>query len=62
MYKKIMLILALMTVALAFSGCQTVQGIGRDISWAGKAGGEAINKIIYPPEKNQEPEIAYQDY
>ena len=62
MLKRILLIAALMTIALSFAGCQTVQGIGRDISWTGRAGAEAIDNIIYPPHKNQEPEIAYQGY
>jgi predicted small secreted protein len=62
MLKKIMLVAALTAIALVFAGCQTVQGVGRDISWAGKAGAEAIDRIIYPPEKNQEPEIAYEGY
>ena len=62
MLKKIMLVAALMAIALAFAGCQTVQGVGRDITWAGKAGGDAMNRIIYPPHKNQQPEIAYEGY
>ena len=62
MLKKIMLAAALMAIALAFAGCQTVQGVGRDITWTGKAGAEAIDKIIYPPHKNQQPQIAYEDY
>lgn len=62
MLKKIILILALMMIVLVFAGCQTVQGIGEDITWTGQAGAEVINNIIYPPHKNEEPEIAYQDY
>lgn len=62
MLKKILLIAALMTMAFAFTGCQTVQGIGRDITWTGRAGAEAIDKIIYPPHKNQQAEIAYKGY
>jgi len=62
MLKKILLVAALIFAALAFAGCQTVQGVGRDITWTGKAGAEVIDNIIYPPHKNQEPEIAYQDY
>ena len=62
MLKKILLIVLLIFSMLAFSGCQTVQGIGRDITWTGQVGAEAMNNIIYPPYKNQEPEVAYQGY
>jgi predicted small secreted protein len=62
MLKKIMLVVALVMIALAFAGCQTVQGIGEDITWTGRAGAEVMNNIIYPPHKNQEPDIAYRDY
>jgi len=62
MLKKTLLVFALIFSALAFAGCQTVQGVGRDITWTGKAGAEVIDNIIYPPHKNQEPEIAYEGY
>ena len=62
MVKKILLITVLISSMLALGGCQTVQGIGRDITWSGQAGAEVIDNIIYPPHKNQEPEIAYQGY
>ncbi|MHC4642302.1 MAG: hypothetical protein ACYS32_11710 [Planctomycetota bacterium] len=62
MIKKILLVVALIFAAFAFAGCQTVQGIGRDITWSGRAGAEVIDQIIYPPHKNQQPQIAYQDY
>ena len=62
MLKKILFVAALMIIALSFAGCQTVQGIGEDITWTGKAGTEVIYNILYPPDKNQEPEIAYQGY
>ena len=62
MLKKIMLVVALVMIALAFAGCQTVQGIGEDIPWTGRAGAEVMNNIISPPHKNQEPDIAYRDY
>jgi len=62
MLKKILLVVLLIFGMLAFAGCQTVQGIGEDITWTGEAGTEVIYNIIYPPDKNQEPEIAYQGY
>ena len=62
MLKKILLAVALIFAAFSFTGCQTVQGVGRDITWAGKAGAEALDRIIYPPHKNRQPEITYQNY
>ena len=62
MLKKILLVVALIFVAFSFTGCQTVQGVGRDITWAGKAGAEVLEQIIYQPYKNHQPEVAYQDY
>lgn len=59
---KILLAAALIFAAFFFAGCQTVQGVGQDITWTGKAGAEVIDNIIYPPSKNQEPQIAYEDY
>ena len=62
MLKKTLLVVVLIFAMFAFAGCQTVQGVGRDITWTGKAGAEAIDNIIYPPHKNQQPEIAYEGY
>jgi predicted small secreted protein len=59
---KILLAAALILAAFFFAGCQTVQGVGRDITWTGRAGAEVIDNIIYPPHKNQQPEIAYENY
>ncbi len=59
---KILLVVALIFAAFFFAGCQTVHGVGRDITWTGRAGAEVIDNIIYPPSKNQEPQIAYEDY
>ena len=59
---KILLAAALIFAAFFFAGCQTVQGAGRDITWTGKAGAEVLDNIIYPPHKNQQPQIAYEDY
>jgi predicted small secreted protein len=62
MLKNILLALILVFAAFFFAGCQTVQGVGRDITWAGRAGAEAVDQIIYPPHKNQKPKIAYNNY
>ena len=59
---RILLVLALILAALFFSGCQTVQGVGRDITWTGEAGAEFIDNIIYPPHKNQQPKIVRENY
>ena len=42
MIKKILLIVALSITLFAFAGCQTVQGLGRDITWTGEAVGGLI--------------------
>jgi predicted small secreted protein len=62
MLKKILLVVALIFAAFYFAGCQTVQSVGRDITWTGRAGAEVIEEIIYPPHKNQQPEVAYENY
>jgi predicted small secreted protein len=62
MLKKILLVVALIFAAFYFAGCQTVQGVGRDITWTGRAGAEVIDNIIYPPHKNQQPKVAYENY
>ena len=38
------LVIALMLVAFSLMGCQTVQGLGRDITTAGEAGERALEK------------------
>ena len=43
MIRKILLVLAVGTVALAASACNTVKGAGRDIESVGQAGDDAIN-------------------
>jgi predicted small secreted protein len=62
MVRRILLAAVLIFAAFYFSGCQTVQGVGRDITWTGRAGAEVLDNIIYPPHKNQEPQIAYENY
>lgn len=43
MARKIILALALGSVALTVSACNTVKGLGRDIESVGESGEEAIN-------------------
>ncbi|UCC97783.1 MAG: hypothetical protein JSW66_18305 [Phycisphaerales bacterium] len=38
------LVIALMLVICSLIGCQTVQGLGRDITTAGEAGERALEK------------------
>ena len=38
------LVMALMLVLFSLMGCQTVQGLGRDLTTAGEAGERAIEK------------------
>ena len=44
MVKKVLLAIALMVMVLSVVGCQTVQGVGGDISWIGKAGQDVVEK------------------
>jgi predicted small secreted protein len=44
MIKRILLLIALGAVVFAIVGCRTVQGIGRDISWIGEKGEQAIQR------------------
>jgi predicted small secreted protein len=44
MVKKVLLTIALAVVVLSLVGCQTVQGIGNDISWVGKKGQDIVEK------------------
>jgi len=44
MLRRAFLIIALMLVGFSLMGCQTVQGIGRDITTAGEAGERALEK------------------
>lgn len=43
MLRKFILALALGSVALTVSACNTVKGLGRDIESVGESGEEAIN-------------------
>jgi predicted small secreted protein len=44
MSRKMLLIIALIIAILAVTSCQTVQGIGNDITWIGKAGAEILEQ------------------
>ena len=44
MVRKALLIIALIIVAFTVASCQTVQGIGHDITWMGKAGAEILEQ------------------
>ena len=44
MVRKVFLTIALVVVVLSVVGCQTVQGVGGDISWVGKAGQDVVEK------------------
>ena len=37
MIKKILLLAVIIWIAVNIVGCQTVQGVGRDIEWLGQA-------------------------
>ena len=43
MTRKIVIVLALMLLILSFAGCQTVQGLGRDITSLGQAVEDAVD-------------------
>ena len=38
MLRKVLLIFVLAVVVLSLAGCQTIQGVGRDITWIGGGG------------------------
>ena len=42
MIRKILLTVALGIVIFSLAGCQTVQGLGRDITWTGEAVGGVL--------------------
>ena len=45
MFRKILLVLALIIVMFSFVGCQTVQGLGGDINSLGEAGEETLQGL-----------------
>ncbi len=42
-FRKVLLVLAVGSIAITASACNTVKGAGRDIESVGQAGDEAIN-------------------
>ena len=44
MVKKVLLIIALIIAVFSVVSCQTVQGIGNDITWIGKAGSDILEQ------------------
>ena len=44
MIKRIFLVIALMMLIFSLVGCQTVQGIGKDITSIGEAGERALER------------------
>ena len=44
MIKRIFLVIALMMLVFSLVGCQTVQGIGKDITSIGEAGERALER------------------
>ena len=43
MIKKILLTLTVLILMVSLIGCQTVQGVGGDIKWAGEKGAEVLD-------------------
>jgi predicted small secreted protein len=43
MLKKLVLLITLLILIGLLAGCQTVQGLGKDIEWTGQKGAEAIS-------------------
>ncbi len=44
MIRKVLLVVALIVVMFSLLGCQTVQGLGEDIKWAGEKGAEILEE------------------
>ena len=44
MVRKVLLIIALIIAVFAAVSCQTIQGVGEDITWIGKAGAEILEQ------------------
>ncbi len=44
MVKRIILGLVLFVLVFSLASCQTVQGIGQDITWMGEAGAELLEQ------------------
>jgi predicted small secreted protein len=44
MIRRVLLVVALVIVVFSLVGCQTVQGLGEDITWLGEKGSELVEK------------------
>ncbi|MCP4257875.1 MAG: Entericidin EcnA/B family protein [Planctomycetes bacterium] len=44
MVRKVLLIITLIIAVFTVISCQTVQGIGNDITWMGQAGAEILEQ------------------
>ena len=44
MIRRVLLLVALVIVVFSLLGCQTVQGIGEDITWVGEKGSELVEQ------------------
>jgi len=42
--RKVLLVIALVVVVFSLVSCQTVQGIGGDITWIGEKGAEVLDR------------------
>jgi predicted small secreted protein len=47
---KVIFIFALILVAFVLSGCQTIQGVGRDITWSAQASEEVLDDMFDEPD------------
>lgn len=43
MFRKVILIIAFIAIAFSLIGCQTVQGLGKDITWIGEKSAEVVD-------------------
>ena len=46
MARRFLLTLALLVMMVSLVGCQTVQGVGRDIAWTAEAGTEVVDGAV----------------
>ncbi len=44
MIRRVLLVVALVIAVFSLLGCQTVQGIGKDITWLGEKGSELVDQ------------------
>lgn len=42
MIRRVLLVVALVIVVFSLVGCQTVQGLGEDITWVGQKGSDLV--------------------